>query len=81
MRDGKTKSDTRTLRGDLDVPLGGQATCGRAGYVYCGDCSPDPLHYMTAVRMQVRKVGLAMPGAGAPLDVIECPKCGRQILR
>ena len=67
-------------RGDMKEPLGGPASfCG--GYVYCGPCSPEPLHYDTAVRMKVRKVGIMLEGGHRHVDVIECPKCGHQVIR
>lgn len=70
-------------RGNLGEPLGGFASAGGTGYAYCGDCSPEPLSDITAVRLQVRKVGIVMncPHDMAALDVLECPKCQRQILR
>ena len=71
-------------RGDLEEPLGGFASAGGTGYAYCGDCSPEPLHDDTAVRLKVRKVGIVMSRGQTlttHLDVLECPKCQRQILR
>jgi len=72
------------VRGDMSVPLGGRACCPTsAGFIMCGNCSPEPLDYMTAVIMQVRTVGwdMAKDGGRVGVDVCECPKCGNQILR
>lgn len=69
-------------RGDFSEPLGGEAYCDGHPLI-CGDCSPDPLDYGTAVRFRVRQVGLNMQCQGYQkgVDVLECPRCGRQIIR
>lgn len=72
------------VRGDTSEPLGGRAGVNTAAcYLFCGNCSPEPLDYATAVIMRVRRVGWAMAKDGdqVHLDVCECPKCGIQILR
>lgn len=67
-------------RGDPTTPLGGTAMfSGR--YIYCGHCSPEPLDDITAVRMLVREVDLVLKGDDIHVDVVECPKCGHQIIR
>lgn len=69
-------------RGDLSEPLGGKATAGGHD-LYCGDCSPEPLHEQTAVSLKVREVGIELRtwGEYVSVDVLECPRCGRQIIR
>jgi hypothetical protein len=72
------------VRGSMDDPLGGRAGVRTAaGYLFCGNCSPEPLDYLTAVIMKVRRVGwrMAKDGSEVHVDVCECPKCGIQILR
>lgn len=72
------------VRGDMSCPLGGCAGCNTAaGYLICGNCSPEPLDYTTATIMQVRTVGWDMTkdGGRVGVDVCECPKCGNQVLR
>jgi hypothetical protein len=81
---GKMWLEPRVRRGNLSVPLGGNALVGGVNYAYCGDCSPEPLHYATAVRLRVREVGIVMDCGQtltARLDVLECPVCHKQILR
>jgi hypothetical protein len=75
-----------TIRGNAKEPLGGMAGSSGSslGYILCGDCSPEPLEESTAIFMKVRKVGLVLPrsdGSKIGVDVVECPKCHRQILR
>ena len=72
------------VRGDMSMPLGGRAGCSTAaGIIMCGNCSPEPLDYATAVIMRVRTVGWDMTkdDGRVGVDVCECPKCGTQILR
>lgn len=73
-------------RGDLSEPLGGFA--GGAGsnfkYLICGNCTPEPIHEEALVFYKVRRIGLpvtAMGGTILSVDVLECPKCGHQVLR
>jgi len=72
------------IRGNMSEPLGGRAGVSTAaGYLICGNCSPEPLDHRTAIYMQVRKVGWVMKnGVHDPhVDVCECPRCGTQVLR
>jgi len=72
------------VRGTDRHELGGWAGSGQAGrYVYCGNCSKEPLAYETAVIMKVKVVGWPMTihGEAVHVDVLECPKCGTQVIR
>lgn len=77
---------TPVLRGNLDEPLGGQAGGGGSRFMYliCGNCTPDPLHEDSLVFYKARKIGLNVTvrsGTMIGVDVLECPKCGHQVLR
>lgn len=77
-------------RGDLSEPLGGVAS-GHQRNLFCGNCSPEPLHFSTAVHLRVRTIGigigsgisknLPLSGIVRSVDVLECPRCGHQVLR
>jgi len=73
-----------TKRGDLTEPLGGKAGGrGHLPYLVCGNCTPHPATEENVVEYKVRKVGVtvAYRGQKVGVDVLECPKCGHQILR
>lgn len=74
-------------RGDISEPLGGLAGVGGSNFKYliCGNCTPEPLHQETMVLFKVRKIGVqvasGVAGQMIGVDVLECPKCGHQVLR
>ena len=72
------------VRGTDRDALGGPAGTGHAGrYVYCGNCSKEPLTYETAVILKVCVVGwpIQIHGQEVRVDVLECPECGTQVIR
>lgn len=61
--------------------LGGNAIGINKQPIYCVECSPQPLDYMTAIFFRVGKMGIPQPkDTFKPnLDIAVCPKCGKQI--
>ena len=61
--------------------LGGNAIGCNAQPIYCVNCSPEPLDYMTAIFFKVGKVGVKQPAETHKpnLDIAVCPSCGKQI--
>jgi hypothetical protein len=60
--------------------LGGNAIGCNSQPIYCVDCSPEPLDYMTAIFFRVGKMGVKNQTDHKPnLDIAMCPVCGKQI--
>ena len=61
--------------------LGGNAIGSNTQPIYCVDCSPKPLDYLTAVFFKVGKMGVQQGTSNHKpnLDIAMCPKCGKQI--
>lgn len=65
----------------INGDLGGNAIGINRQPIYCVECSPAPLNYLTAVFFKVGKMGVkqATPNHKPNLDIAMCPKCGKQI--
>ena len=61
--------------------LGGNAIGLNGQPIYCVECSPEPLDYLTAVFFKVGKMGVKQPVSTYKpnVDIAMCPKCGKQI--
>ncbi len=59
--------------------LGGNAIGCNSQAIVCVDCSPEPLHYLTAVFFKVGKMGVKYAEYKSNVDIAMCPKCGKQI--
>lgn len=70
MKDKYTKED-----------MGGNAIGVNSQPIYCVECSPKPLDYMTAVFFKVVDMGIKQPEATYKpnLDIAMCPVCSKLI--
>jgi len=60
--------------------MGGSAIGCNHQPIYCVDCSPKPIDYMTATFFKVVDMGIKQQTTYKPnLDIAMCPGCGKLI--